>query len=89
MDTARRRWRFDTSIFRVQKVDPSTNTLAMGTNMFRDPFLDQFFAAFCIFENHRIDVRGVMIEIKVQFGDSLETILSASTTNVFSVFDPF
>ena len=26
-----------------------------------------------------------MIEIKVQFGDSLETILSASTTNVFSV----
>ena len=30
-----------------------------------------------------------MIEIKVQFGDSLESILSASTTNVFSVFDPF
>ena len=46
MDTARRRWRFDTSIFRVQKVDPSTNTLAMGTNMFRDPFLDQFFGNF-------------------------------------------
>ena len=57
----------------------------MGTNMFRDPFLDQFWVTFLIFENHRIDVRGVMIEIKVQFGDSLETILSASTTNVFSV----
>ena len=44
--TARRRWRFDTSIFRISKVDPSTNTLAMGTNMFRDPFLDQFFGNF-------------------------------------------
>lgn len=46
VDTARRRWRFDTSIFRISKVDPSTNTLAMGTNMFRDPFLDQFFGNF-------------------------------------------
>ena len=87
--TARRRWRFDTSIFRISKVDPPTNTLAVDTDMFMDPFLDHFFGNFLNFENHRIDVRGVMIEIKVQFGDSLETILSASTTNVFSVFDPF
>ena len=49
VDTARRRWRFDTSIFRISKVDPSTNTLAMGTNMFRDPFLDQFFGNFLNF----------------------------------------
>ena len=41
--TARRRWRFDTSIFRISKVDPPTNTLAMGTDRFRDSFLDQFF----------------------------------------------
>ena len=37
------------------------------------------------FENHRIDVRGVMIKIKVQFEDSLEQIPSASTANAFSV----
>ena len=48
--------------------------------MFRDPFLDQFFATFLTYENHRIDVRGVMIKIKVQFEDSLELISSASTT---------
>ena len=35
------------------------------------------------------DVRGITIKIKVQFEDSLEPIPSASTTNVFSVFDPF
>ena len=46
VDTARRRWRFDTSIFRISKVDPPTNTLAVGTGRFRDPFLDQFFATF-------------------------------------------
>ena len=29
--------------FGSQKVDPPTNTLAVDTDMFRDPFLDQFF----------------------------------------------
>ena len=48
-----------------------------------------FLRTFLIFENHRIDVRGVMIKIKVQFEDSLESIPSASTTNAFSVFNPF
>ena len=44
--TARRRWRFDTSIFRISKVDPPTNPLRNRICRSRDPFLDHLFAHF-------------------------------------------
>ena len=43
VDTARRRWRFDTSIFRISKVDPPTNPLRNRICRSRDPFLDHLF----------------------------------------------
>ena len=61
----------------------------MGTDRFRDPFLDQFVSTFLVFENHRIDVRGVMIKIKVRFEDCLEPIPSASTTKEISILAVF
>ena len=44
--TARRRWRFDTSIFRISKVDPPINPLRNRILTFRDPVLDHLFAHF-------------------------------------------
>ena len=42
--TARRRWRFDTSIFRISKVDRPYKWLRNSICRSRDPFLDHLFA---------------------------------------------
>ena len=44
--TARRRWRFDTSIFRISKVDRPYKWLRNSICRSRDPFLDHLFAHF-------------------------------------------
>ena len=43
---ARRRWRFDTSIFRISKVDPPINPLRNRILTLRDPVFDHLFAHF-------------------------------------------
>ena len=87
--SARRRWRFDTSIFRISKVDPPINPLRNRILTFRDPVLDHLFTHFLNLWKPSNWRWWRQIKIKVQFDDSLEPILSASTTNLFSVFHPF
>ena len=87
--TARRRWRFDTSIFRISKVDRPYKWLRNSICRSRDPFLDHLFAHFLNLWKPPNWRWWRQIKIKVQFDDSLEPILSASTTNLFSVFSPF
>ena len=55
----------------------------------RDPFLDHLFAHFLNLWKPPNWRWWRQIKIKIQFDDSLEPILSASTTNLFSVFHPF
>ena len=86
VDTARRRWRFDTSIFRISKVGRPYKWLRNSICRSRDPFLDHLFAHFLNLRKPPNWRWWRQIKIKVQFDDSLEPILSTSMTNMFSVF---
>ena len=72
VDTARRRWRFDTSIFRISKVDRPYKWLRNSICRSRDPFLDHLFAHFLNLWKPPNWRWWRQIEIKVQFDDSLE-----------------